>query len=490
MRKWIAKKFAARGDAARARQDWPEAARAYRRAVDLDAGWAPIWVQLGHALKESGDRSGAERAYRGAIAGDPQFADGWLMLAALLLVAARSGDAGRTLQEFQGRFDTARLGPRDKAHYVRLLSQQGEAHYLRAHRNLAGAAVNDDAAYDIDRDLELAEATYLRASALNRDDGALQRGLLRVRRTLDRRSGRLPEQPGIMESIRYVNFGTTGTCNASCIHCPTGKASTDHVPRFDMPLPLFRKIVEGLKRLDLVVTEQVSFGLFGDGLVDRSVVERARIFREYYPDPMLFVNTNGAGFNSARHRPLADSNVHIGLHVESLSEGTYDRLMAPLRLKNVKPKIDEILECFMGRVHVSVPVSRLNVDELPSIRDYFLHKGACTVAFDPLFSRCQEDDSVFRSLALSPGKVACEPAVMDDLIVDCDGKVLMCCQDFQRHEPIGDFTTQTAEEVLGSMERFAARKRFAEGRHDEYSTCAQCSADHGVHGLGRVAHSA
>jgi tetratricopeptide (TPR) repeat protein len=55
------------GDAARDRRDWPCAASFYRQALDRDATNAAIWLQYGHALKESRLFAEAESAYYSAL---------------------------------------------------------------------------------------------------------------------------------------------------------------------------------------------------------------------------------------------------------------------------------------------------------------------------------------------------------------------------------------------------------------------------------------
>ncbi len=277
--------------------------------------------------------------------------------------------------------------------------------------------------------------------------------------------------------LRFVAFGTTGLCNASCIHCPTGKAETAHVPRVPMPMPLFRRILEEMAGLDLWVETQISLDLFGDGLVDPHVVERMHLLREYLPHVHVSVNTNGAAYDRRRHRVLAELTGMLGLHVESLVSEVYDALMAPLRLARVMPKIEQILEDFPGKVHVSVPVSRLNREELPRIDDWFRQRGAAIVCFDGLSSRCAEDRSTFDRLALNPVPIRCQPSALDELIVDCDGKVLACCQDFQRIEPIGDLARDHLADVLLGQERRRLRAVFAAGRHEEITTCSRCYGD-------------
>ncbi|KQN31621.1 hypothetical protein ASF00_02160 [Sphingomonas sp. Leaf34] len=74
----------ARADAARDRRNWLAAADAYRAVVRLQPRNAGLWVQLGHALKESGGIQAAGDAYRRALAIDRGNADTHLQLGHLL----------------------------------------------------------------------------------------------------------------------------------------------------------------------------------------------------------------------------------------------------------------------------------------------------------------------------------------------------------------------------------------------------------------------
>jgi Iron-sulfur cluster-binding domain len=146
-------------------------------------------------------------------------------------------------------------------------------------------------------------------------------------------------------------------------------------------------------------------------------------------------------------------------------------------LERVQPKIEQILETFPGKVVVSVPVSRRNLGELASIRSWFSSRGAVDVVFDALSSRCAEDRTLFDSLALNPKPIRCPSEIMDDLIVDCDGQVLICCQDFERVEGIGSLRDESLKAVLTGLKRLNARKTLAENRHEEITTCSRCFAD-------------
>jgi tetratricopeptide (TPR) repeat protein len=71
-------------DQARDAGQWERAARLYRKALDRNPRNPAIWVQYGHALKESGELrdpdklAQAEVAYRRALSLEPGAADSYL----------------------------------------------------------------------------------------------------------------------------------------------------------------------------------------------------------------------------------------------------------------------------------------------------------------------------------------------------------------------------------------------------------------------------
>jgi glycosyltransferase involved in cell wall biosynthesis len=86
--------FIAQADRARDARDWVSAARLYRQALEQKPDNPAIWVQYGHALKESGDVLQAENAYRKSLELDADVADTHLQLGHALKIQERRIEAG------------------------------------------------------------------------------------------------------------------------------------------------------------------------------------------------------------------------------------------------------------------------------------------------------------------------------------------------------------------------------------------------------------
>lgn len=420
MRETLIRKATALGNGARDLRMWPAARAMYGLALSVDPSLAHIWAQYAHALKKTGRIGPSEDAYRRSLALLPDSADTHLQLGHLLFRKGRLAEA---------------------------------------------------------------EAAYVTADGLDPKLEGVFGSLQRVRQAmrhaaLARRSQDTPDEQRRYQ-IGNAFFGTMGLCNASCASCPTGKVLTHHVPRTPMRLTLFERIIREIALEGYRISGQISFGLFGDALLDPFVVERARLLRTYLPDAYLSINTNAAAYNPAKHRDLVRYASTIAVHVESLNPETYAKLMAPLRLNRVLPKVHAILQDFPGVVRVSAPSSKLNIDELPEMKRYFGELGACIVHGDPFSSRCADDRTVFEALAISPSKHWCTKIALDQLVVDCDGEVLLCCNDFERREPVGNLAHDSLSEVLGGPRRAQLEALFESEQLGSLKTCAACYVGHG-----------
>jgi tetratricopeptide (TPR) repeat protein len=82
-----------RADRARDASQWGIATDLYRTALDRNPKRSDIWVQYGHALKESGRLTQAESAYRAALAREPSLCDTHVQLGHVLKLQGKQEEA-------------------------------------------------------------------------------------------------------------------------------------------------------------------------------------------------------------------------------------------------------------------------------------------------------------------------------------------------------------------------------------------------------------
>ena len=102
-----------RADRARDAGDWELAARYYRAALGAMPDASAIWVQYGHALKETGHVGEAEEAYRRSLSLSPGAADTHLQLGHALKLQGRMDEAAASYLR-AAALDPALPHPRDE----------------------------------------------------------------------------------------------------------------------------------------------------------------------------------------------------------------------------------------------------------------------------------------------------------------------------------------------------------------------------------------
>jgi radical SAM protein with 4Fe4S-binding SPASM domain len=243
-----------------------------------------------------------------------------------------------------------------------------------------------------------------------------------------------------------------------------------------MSLAFFKSIIDQLA--DDYVISRIGLGLHGDPLIDPLVVERAKYVKSNLPHTSLILNTNGAAYSPSKHKGLVSSIDGLSLHIESLDPKIYDYVMRPLRLERVLKKVEMILQDFGQKVDVVVPIHKLNVSERYSIAEYFLGRGCKPVVFIPITNRCTTN-AKFDELAFAPQPTRCRGDILRNLIIDWDGTVFPCCNDYRKELPVGNLTEQTVVQAINSSTRLRFGKELDDGNWADIPTCSKCQWDRG-----------
>jgi pyruvate-formate lyase-activating enzyme len=285
--------------------------------------------------------------------------------------------------------------------------------------------------------------------------------------------GQLDRWP--LDRIRNVVIGNSGICTASCLHCPTNKPWLQ-APRGEvMPERIFDRLLEGLAGCGLPITGAIGFGLFGDPLIDRNLASRIGRLKAALPGVPVTVSTTGAAFvpRQAAVVEVADS---IAVHVESLMPEVYERLMAPLRFATVMPRVAALLALAGRKAVLAVPVHRQNQAELAALEAWAIGLGARGVDFQPFTNRAAMTEGVLE-MHISPITGACTQDLAYDLIIDWDGRLLTCCNDFPKRSDLGSLTTAALPVLLKDQRRHLLFRQLRNRDWQQIEGCRTCLFD-------------
>jgi len=98
-----------RGIAARKAKDWPAAAGAFRKALDLRPAYPEAWNELGYALRNQGKYADSLKAYDEALRLRPDFPEALEYLGEAYVKLGRVDDARKILERLKS-LDAARAG--------------------------------------------------------------------------------------------------------------------------------------------------------------------------------------------------------------------------------------------------------------------------------------------------------------------------------------------------------------------------------------------
>lgn len=281
------------------------------------------------------------------------------------------------------------------------------------------------------------------------------------------------EKPQIKDLTEII-FGTTGVCNASCVHCPTNKEHR-RFPHGYMDFAMFSRMIHELAEGGF--TGWFLFGLFGEPLEDPLLERRLRLIKELLPRSATSIATNCGVYNDDKHAFVVDLADRIAVHVEAIAPEIYNRFMHPLKAERVFPRILQLLKRDENKkIYITSPIHKGNLAELPNIRDYFMSYGADEPQFTQISNRCWEEGP-WRELALAPIGGFCAPDYMNAFVVDFDGAVLGCCLDFSKSARLGDLTKQSVAEVLASPEWGEMWDIHRTKNWSKKPACSRCRSD-------------
>ncbi len=170
-------------NAARDQKDWQSAAGLYAKYLVLKPEAADIWVQYGHALKESGSRNQAKDAYEKALSLEGSNADTYLQMGHLLKVM---GDRDGAIAQYKRSLGLMPSQP-DAANELRSLGlSESKLNEVRKGLDIAtpSSAAPNDSIREVERRIGVLSTQFERVLAFMSDAKALHFELLNCKREL------------------------------------------------------------------------------------------------------------------------------------------------------------------------------------------------------------------------------------------------------------------------------------------------------------------
>jgi MoaA/NifB/PqqE/SkfB family radical SAM enzyme len=297
----------------------------------------------------------------------------------------------------------------------------------------------------------------LRRSARTATEATLRRNARLVKRLM-RSTGRdeapLPE---------IVQIESTNICNAKCVFCPR-----DDMERKQgvMDMALFRKVVDECVELGI---HHVRMHNYGEPFVDRALVEKVR-YAKQKGVPQVGMISNGSLITEAAARGMIEAGLDaINISVDASGKDVFERTRVGLKYDKVIGNVERLLALreAAGRRHPKLILSFVrqgNTDDEQAFIEHWrrradkihvtdLHNWAGTLNRDSHVNYpCYRPWLTFTAL--------------------WDGRVALCCADFDGHTILGDLKTSTIREIWNSDTYRAVRREHLD--HGGPAVCQSC----------------
>lgn len=281
-------------------------------------------------------------------------------------------------------------------------------------------------------------------------------------------SAQKAEIPGLFASAPdHIQIQTITGCNARCIFCPNGKTRCTIPKGRRMNWDLYRSIVDqsiafGIRRYSVY--------LMNEPMLDPELPQRIAYISSRIKKPQYVRVTSHGGLLTERMaRGLLDSGLNkLKISVQSLNARTYRQIMG-LDLDKTLRNIDRFLELKMQggyklpRLEIAMVDSIQTNDEIPRIRQYWQERQI-KLYVEPVENRA--DQRNIRDAAVSTQKLIsfswCR-RLMEQVYVLYDGRMLLCCADWEQCSVMGDLTRGNLADIWHGQRYADFRQRFAAG---------------------------
>lgn len=302
---------------------------------------------------------------------------------------------------------------------------------------------------------------------LSRNRGFNYLNYLKALREIKRSSNKPPAAIDI-ESINL--------CNARCTMCtvPAMKRA-----RGSMNKELFEKIVKDASRSGI---ELINLQNMGEPFLDRDLFERVRFVKRCGLQVMF--HTNGSLMDEEKAKLLIETGVDIvTISLDALSKETYERIRKGLPFEEVTKNVMNLMET-KRKKKAPLPVVKLNYailnENLHEVKGFydFWNKRVDHVNFNFAMDWAgQLDVSSSISWHITKHVPPLNPCDMlwKVMVVLHDGRVALCCYDYEGRVIMGDLSKQGIMEVWQGEKFQEYRKGHIGNKRGSLPLCNRCS---------------
>lgn len=274
------------------------------------------------------------------------------------------------------------------------------------------------------------------------------------------------------EFPRHIFIETTSLCNLKCKMCPR---NYNPIKLGSMEILLFKKIIDEAKQYG---KRTFSLHLFGEPLLDNSLIEKINYIKKANPKNAILLTTNGVLLTDTIAKELIENKVDkIAVSLPSPNAITYQKITGFNALEIVEKNIQKLIwlkkekNSTYPKIYlrlIRMPENAAEVDSFYKkwrgypvkieIRDEHNYGGK--IEKNP-FKKTPDKRYPCYHLWLSPG-------------INWDGEVTICCDDVSRQAIIGNMKNSSLSEIWQGDTLKKYREYHLRGEYYKIPICKDC----------------
>jgi hypothetical protein len=263
----------------------------------------------------------------------------------------------------------------------------------------------------------------------------------------------------------------TSRCNAHCTICPREKMTR---PLVTMDTAHFKYVVSQAHALDV---QTISLFGHGEPLLDPGLVDKLRYCSEAQFE--TFITTNASMLSPDASYELLNAGLsHIRFSAHGFGEN-YNKVHKGLDWNRFAENVGHFMRMrhdLNSRCVISVSVIPMNDERISDIRRFWEPNCDFLEIWRP---HNWTDGRSYRGIKVCQRKKTCGRPHSGPVQIQADGKMIVCCFDFDGKMIVGDTHKNTVEEILQCDEFDRIRRKHETGDHSGLlcATCDQLNID-------------
>jgi radical SAM protein with 4Fe4S-binding SPASM domain len=268
------------------------------------------------------------------------------------------------------------------------------------------------------------------------------------------------------EFPRGVDIGVTNACNSDCIMCPHSKLKSIGT----MDMKLYKKIIDNCSELKIKI---ITLSFFGEPLLDKTLIEKIK----YAKSKKLIVGfySNASLLTEKWARDLIESNLDgITISFDGYSKGVYEKIRKGLKFNVVKKNILNLIKIRknLGKGHPKINLVLVELEEnKKEIKDFYDEWKNKVDSINIINMRNWANEIKKKGTKESfhfNYRVKRKPCALiwQKMVIDWNGDVVLCCDDWNHSTILGNLRKQSIEDVwrgskLKNIKKFHIKREFA-----------------------------